>query len=158
MDNEIFCQKVNELKEEKQTQPTTAEKLEAIKEEIKKTQHRIKELKANKSKTDGEKAELKELQGSLSELKVSKAELQKKVDNAKNNAIIHAAKKKSTERKQEAINKVLEEEGLNTENGVKGLIALRRTALKYGVKTNNELASCLDFIKQNASHLLHSAQ
>lgn len=156
--NEISEHQLTKLKVERQKLPTTAEKLESTKEEIKKTQHKIKELKANKYKSDSENAELKELQGKLSDLKVSKAKLQKKVDNAKNNAIIHAAKKKSAERKQEAINKVLEEEGLHTENGVKGLIALRHTVLRYGVKTNNELAACLDFIKQNAPHLLNNDQ
>lgn len=177
--NETFKQKLTELKEEKQKQPTSAEKLKVTKEEIKETKHRIKALKANKYKSDSEEAELKELQDKLSDLIVSKANLQKKIENAKNNAIIHAENKKMTERKQVAINRVLEEEGIDTENGVKGLIALRRTAfkydvnsnneldmhlelsqtvLKYGIKNNNELIRIFESVKQNAPYLLNHDQ
>ncbi len=133
---------------------TNTEALQEAKEEIKSTQEKIKELQGNKEKNEEEKAELKKLKAELSVLKMEKAKLQKKVDNARNNAVIRAEGKKLAGLKQEAINKVLDAEGLNTENGVKGLIALRRTCLKYHIKGNKSLEKCLDYVKQNAPNLL----
>lgn len=118
--------RTEETESKNEKKKTNAEMLDEIKTKLKDIQKKIKALKDNKDKTDSEKAELKELQAKLPALKVKKAGLQKKVDNAKQNAIIRAEGKKLAERKQEAINKVLEAEGLNTENGVKSLIALLR--------------------------------
>lgn len=141
-----------EVKTEKRK--TNAEALQEAKDEIKSTQEKIKELQGNKEKTEEEKAELKKLKAELAVLKMEKAKLQKKVDNARNNAVIRAEGKKLAGLKQEAINKVLDAEGLNTENGVKGLIALRRVCMKYNVTGNKTLDSCLSYVKQNAPHLL----
>lgn len=145
-------EETTEAKTEKRK--TNAEALQEAKDEIKATQEKIKELQSNKDKSEEEKAELKNLKAKLSVLKVEKAKLQKKVDNARNNAVIRAEGKKLAGLKQEAINKVLDTEGLNTENGVKGLIALRRVCMKYNVTGNKTLESCLSYVKQNAPHLL----
>lgn len=145
-------EETTEAKTEKRK--TYAEALQEHKDKLKEIQAKIKELNSKNEKTEEEKTELKKLKATQSELKLEKAKLQKKVDNAKQNAIIRAEGKKLAERKQVAINKVLDAEGLNTENGVKGLIALRRVCMKYNVTGNKTLDSCLSYVKQNAPHLL----
>lgn len=144
----------NEAKTEKRK--TNAEALQEAKDEIKAMQEKIKELQGNKEKSEEEKAELKKLKAGLAILKMEKAKLQKKVDNAKNNAVIRAEEKKLAVMKQEAINKVLDAEGLNTENSVKGLIALRRVCMKYNVRSNKTLEQCLSYVQQTAPHLLNN--
>lgn len=156
--SEILEQQIPELKEEKPKRQTNAEKLENVNEEIKVTKRRIKELKANKFKTDDENELMEKLEEVLSELLISQAKLEKKEFNAKRNAKVKAEKEKQAKRKQEAINRVLEEEGIKTENQVKGLIALRRISHKYGISTSKELDRCLDFVKQNAPHLFNNIQ
>ena len=141
---------------EKKVKKSNVELLEEVKAELKETQKKIKELKANKEKTEQEKAELKQLQDKIPALKVNKATLEKKVNNAKINAIIRTQGKKMAEKKQEAINKVLNEEGLNTENSVKGLIALRRVCLKYNVNGNKTLEKCLEYVRQNAPTIINN--
>ncbi len=153
---ESVLPEAEEKKENKPVRKSNAEALQEAKDEIKTTQEKIKELQGNKEKTEEEKAELKNLKAKLSVLKVEKAKLQKKVDNARNNAVIRAEGKKLAGLKQEAINKVLDAEGLNTENGVKGLIALRRVCLKYNVKGNKTLEKCLEYVKQNAPNLINN--
>ena len=133
---------------------TNEEKLKELKDITKDLQGKIKDLQGKKDKTEDEKSELKKLKAKLSQVKIDKAKQQKKVDNAKTNAIIRAEGKKLAERKQEAINKVLEAEEITTENGVKGLIALRRVCMKYNVTGNKNLEKCLEYVKQNAPHLL----
>lgn len=145
-------EETSEAKTEKKK--TYAEALQEHKDKLKEIQAKIKELKSRNEKTEEEKAELKKLKATQSVLKLEKAKLQKKVDNAKQNAIIRAEGKKLAERKQAAINKVLEAEGLRTENGVKGLIALRRICTKYNVTNSKTLDSCLTYVNQNAPHLL----
>lgn len=144
----------NEAKTEKRK--TNAEALQEAKDEIKAMQEKIKELQGNKENSEEEKAELKKLKAGLAILKMEKAKLQKKVDNAKNNAVIRAEEKKLAVMKQEAINKVLDAEGLNTENSVKGLIALRRVCMKYNVRGNKTLEQCLSYVQQTAPHLLNN--
>lgn len=146
--------KTSEAKTEKKK--TYAEALQEHKDKLKEIQAKIKDLKSKNEKTEEEKAELKKLKATQSVLKLEKAKLQKKVDNAKQNAIIRAEGKKLAERKQAAINKVLEAEGLRTENGVKGLIALRRICTKYNVTGNKTLEKCLEYVKQNAAHLINN--
>ena len=145
---------IEEAEQKKEKKKTNKEELEEVKAELKAVQEKIKDLQVKKDKTEEERASLKELKAKLSLLKIEKAKLQKKVDNAKTNAVIRAEGKKLAERKQEAINKVLDAEGLNTENGVKGLIALRRVCMKYNVTGNKTLEKCLEHVKQNAPHLL----
>ena len=147
-----------EPKEEKPKKKTNVELLDEAKKELKETQQKVKELKEKKDKTDKEKAELKTLQAKLSSLKVEKAKLQKKIDTAKQNAVIKSEEKKLADSKQEAIRKVLEAEELNTENGVKAIIELRRTAKRYGIKNNKQFVACLEYIKQNAPHLINNGQ
>lgn len=145
-----------ENNEAKTKRKNNVEALHEAKEEIKSTQEKIKALQSNKEKSEEEKAELKKLKAGLAILKMEKAKLQKKVDNAKNNAVIRAEEKKLAVMKQEAINKVLDAEGLNTENSVKGLIALRRVCMKYNVRSNKTLEQCLSYVQQTAPHLLNN--
>ena len=147
---------IEESEQKKEKKKTNKEKLEEVKAELKAVQENIKDLQGKKDKTEEERISLKELKAKLSFLKIEKAKLQKKVDNAKTNAVIRAEGKKLAERKQEAINKVLDAEGLNTENGVKGLIALRRVCIKYEVKGNRTLEKCLEYVKQNAPQLINN--
>ena len=155
MKMEITSQ-AEENNEAKTKRKNNVEALHEAKEEIKSTQEKIKALQSNKEKSEEEKAELKKLKAGLAILKMEKAKLQKKVDNAKNNAVIRAEEKKLAVMKQEAINKVLDAEGLNTENSVKGLIALRRVCMKYNVRSNKTLEQCLSYIQQTAPHLLNN--
>lgn len=155
MKMEITSQ-AEENNEAKNKRKNNAEALREAKEEIKLTQEKIKELQSNKEKSEEEKAELKKLKAELAILKMEKAKLQKKVDNAKNNAVIRAEEKKLAGMKQEAINKVLDAEGLNTENSVKGLIALRRVCMKYNVRSNKTLEQCISYVQQTAPHLLNN--
>lgn len=155
MKMEITSQ-AEENNEAKTKRKNNVEALHEAKEEIKSTQEKIKALQSNKEKSEEEKAELKKLKAGLAILKMEKAKLQKKVDNAKNNAVIRAEEKKLAVMKQEAINKVLDAEGLNTENSVKGLIALRRVCMKYNVRSNKTLEQCLSYVQQTASHLLNN--
>lgn len=155
MKMEITSQ-AEENNEAKNKRKNNAEALHEAKEEIKSTQEKIKALQSNKEKSEEEKAELKKLKAGLAILKMEKAKLQKKVDNAKNNAVIRAEEKKLAVMKQEAINKVLDAEGLNTENSVKGLIALRRVCMKYNVRSNKTLEQCLSYVQQTAPHLLNN--
>lgn len=155
MKMEITSQ-AEENNESKTKRKNNVEALHEAKEEIKSTQEKIKALQSNKEKSEEEKAELKKLKAGLAILKMEKAKLQKKVDNAKNNAVIRAEEKKLAVMKQEAINKVLDAEGLNTENSVKGLIALRRVCMKYNVRSNKTLEQCLSYVQQTAPHLLNN--
>lgn len=155
MKMEITSQ-AEENNEAKTKRKNNVEALHEAKEEIKSTQEKIKALQSNKEKSEEEKAELKKLKAGLAILKMEKAKLQKKVDNAKNNAVIRAEEKKLAVMKQEAINKVLDAEGLNTENSVKGLIALRRVCMKYNVRSNKTLEQCLSYVQQTAPHLLNN--
>lgn len=155
MKMEITSQ-AEENNEAKTKRKNNVEALHEAKEEIKSTQEKIKALQSNKGKSEEEKAELKKLKAGLAILKMEKAKLQKKVDNAKNNAVIRAEEKKLAVMKQEAINKVLDAEGLNTENSVKGLIALRRVCMKYNVRSNKTLEQCLSYVQQTAPHLLNN--
>ena len=155
MKMEITSQ-AEENNEAKTKRKNNVEALHDAKEEIKSTQEKIKALQSNKEKSEEEKAELKKLKAGLAILKMEKAKLQKKVDNAKNNAVIRAEEKKLAVMKQEAINKVLDAEGLNTENSVKGLIALRRVCMKYNVRSNKTLEQCLSYVQQTAPHLLNN--
>lgn len=155
MKMEITSQ-AEENNEAKTKRKNNVEALHEAKEEIKSTQEKIKALQSNKEKSEEEKAELKKLKAGLAILKMEKAKLQKKVDNAKNNAVIRAEEKKLAVMKQEAINKVLDAEGLNTENSVKGLIALRRVCMKYNVRSNKTLEQCLSYVQQTAQHLLNN--
>ena len=155
MKMEITSQ-AEENNEAKTKRKNNVEALHEAKEEIKSTQEKIKALQSNKEKSEEEKAELKKLKAGLAILKMEKAKLQKKVDNAKNNAVIRAEEKKLAVMKQEAINKVLDAEGLNTENSVKGLIALRRVCMKYNVRSNKPLEQCLSYVQQTAPHLLNN--
>ena len=155
MKMEITSQ-AEENNEAKTKRKNNVEALHEAKEEIKSTQEKIKALQSNKEKSEEEKAELKKLKAGLAILKMEKAKLQKKVDNAKNNAVIRTKEKKLAVMKQEAINKVLDAEGLNTENSVKGLIALRRVCMKYNVRSNKTLEQCLSYVQQTAPHLLNN--
>ena len=156
--NELFAEPTAEYQEEKTKKLTLDEKLEATKEEIKEIRQKIKVLKENKDKTESVKAELKKLKVDLSDLTVLKGELQTKIINAKNKAKNRADKKRNLDLKNAGMIDVLRAEGFKKENEVKGLIALRRTTLKYGIKTNNKLVTCLEFVKQNAPHLLDDDQ
>lgn len=147
---------VEEFEPKKEKKQTNEEKLKELKDITKDLQGKIKDLQGKKDKTEDEKAELKKLKAKLSQVKIDKAKQQKKVDNAKTNAVIRAEGKKLAERKQEAINKVLDAEGLNTENGVKGLIALRRVCMQYEIKGNRTLEKCLEYVKQNAPQLINN--
>jgi len=148
---------VEEIEQPKEKKQTNEEKLKELKDTIKDLQGKIKDLQERKDKSEDEKAEIKKLKTKLSQAKIDKAKQQKKVDNAKTNAVIRIEGKKLAERKQEAINKVLDAEGLNTENGVKGLIALRRVCIQYEIKTNKMLEKCLDYVKQNAPQLINNS-
>lgn len=156
--NELFAEPTAEHQEEKTKKLTLDEKLEATKEEIKEIRQEIKILKENKDKTESVKAELRKLKVELSNLTVLKGELQTKIINAKNKAKNRADKKRNLDLKNAGMIDVLRAEGFEEENDVKGFITLRRTILKYGIKTNNKLVTCLEFVKQNAPHLLDDDQ
>lgn len=147
---------VNEVLEEKKPahKKSKKERMEEVKKEIKEKAVLIKELRANKNKTHEEKEKLSSLIDESEELKIKKDTLKKEIDAEKLNASIRQRKKKLADKKQEAIIKLLEAEGITTENGVKGLIALRRVCMKYNVTGNKTLDSCLSYVKQNAPHLL----
>lgn len=139
---------------EKTPRKTKKDRLAEVKDELKNLKDEIKTLKANKSKTEDEKRNLESLVIKSENLKIEQAELKKDIEAEKYNAVIRQKKKKLADKKQEAIIKVLEAEGINTENEVKGLIKIRRKLSKAGISGYEQLDKCLAYIKSNAPELL----
>ena len=139
---------------EKTPRKTKKDRLAEVKDELKNLKDEIKTLKANKSKTEDEKRNLESLVIKSENLKIEQAELKKDIEAEKYNAVIRQKKKKLADKKQEAIIKVLEAEGINTENEVKGLIKIRRKLSKAGISGYEQLDKCLAYIKSNAPDLL----
>ena len=109
---------VEEVLEEKKPahKKSKKERMEEVKKEIKEKAALIKELRANKNKTQEEKEKLSSLIDESEELKIEKDTLKKEIDAEKLNASIRQRKKKLADKKQEAIMKLLEAEGITTEN------------------------------------------
>lgn len=143
---------------EKPARKTKKERLEEVKQEIKDIREQVKGLRANKSKTEDEKRKLESLIIKSDNLKIEQAELKKDIEAEKYNAVIRQKKKKLADKKQEAIIKVLEAEGITTENDIKGLIRIRRELTKAGITGHQQLNNCLEYLKKNAPNLLNVNQ
>lgn len=148
---------VEEVLEEKKPahKKSKKERMDEVKKEIKEKAALIKELRANKNKTQEEKEKLSSLIDESEELKIEKDTLKKEIDAEKLNASIRQRKKKLADKKQEAIMKLLEAEGITTENEVKGLIAMRRFLHECNLNNSKVIKRCLDYVKQNNPSLLN---
>ena len=150
--------KKEDVKAEVTPRVNKKDKLANVQAELKAIREEIKALKVNKEKTAEEKAKLEELEEKSAQLKIEREELKKKIENEKRNAVIRQTKKKLADKKQEAIIKVLEAEGLNTENSIKNLIALKRVCSEFNVKNNKALRKCLELVKANSPQTLNDVQ
>lgn len=139
------------VKKEK-VEPKYEKELREAKEEIKKTKEEIAKLKEiePKARTGEQKKQLSEMNKRLQENKYRLAKARQEYDRAKNSRSVRQQKKKLEEGKQVAIIKILQAEGIETENEVKNLIRTRKLLGKYGVKDNEHLKNILDYVVRNA--------
>jgi len=136
----------------KNKEETKSEKeLREAKEELKKTKDKIAELKktALNDRTEEQKEQFKALSKALQENKYRLAKARQEYDRFKNSRLVRQQKKKLEEGKQQAIIKILEAEGIGTENEVKKLISIKRILKNYGVNDVAHLKNILDYVVRN---------
>jgi len=107
-----------------------------------------------KERTDEEKKQIQELSKKLQEQKYELAKARREYDRDKNSRSVRQQKKKLEEGKQQAIIKILQAEGIETENEVKTLIKIKRVLKKYGVKDITHLKNVLEYVGYNIPQLL----
>jgi|GEM_PF-2143094 len=145
------------VKVKKKKEETKYEKcLREAKDVIKDTKDKIEKLKKinPKERTDEEKKQIQELSKKLQEQKYELAKARREYDRDKNSRSVRQQKKKLEEGKQQAIIKILQAEGIETENEVKTLIKIKRVLKKYGVKDITHLKNVLEYVGYNIPQLL----